>query len=359
MKYASWLILLLLIAPLSYAAGPDPLRPEQWYLADTRQDAACPQGCGSTEIVIAILDTGVDTDHEDLAPILLAGYNVFNDSAWVQDPVQPAGGFRVGEPSQPTSKSGAGHGTQTAGVAAAITNNARGIAGFARASVIPVVVATNDPDDGIAAENVAEGIEWLLRPGGQRPHVISMSLHVTHGDVPRLDAALDAAYAAGIVLVAAAGNNNPLPGGGGEGACLRELTYYPASHPAVIAVAGTTQQGGVSPLSNWGPEVDIAAPMHSIVTTQSDKNGSDRYVVTDGTSFATPQVAAAAAILMDRVPGITPAQVKDHLVQGSTPIVRDGTHACPGSPTMLDPLMHFPKLDMVGVLHRVGWPATP
>lgn len=212
---------------------------------------------------------------------------------------------------------------------------------MAHVQIMPILAVSNDGNDPIDAGRVAEGIYWAANHSAK---VISMSLRAKVGDFAKLNASIEYAYhEKGVVLVAAAGNYNPLPGGSGGVPCDYEKTDPPASHPLVIAVAGTNPDGLVSVNSWWGPEVDIAAPMDDIYTTQAY---DDRYVFTSGTSFATPQVAATAALVRMWKPSLTPAQVKDVLVNASPDIPRDGAHVCVGSPTATHPTMNFPKLDV-------------
>lgn len=218
-----------------------------------------PQGwslsTGSSSVTIAILDSGVDLGHEDLAGRIVAGYDFVNNDSVPQDDF--------------------GHGTLVAGIAAASGNNGTGVAGVSwRARIMPLKVLNNSGGGSYA--NVAAGILWAADHGAQ---VINLSLGGAAPSVTLQDAVLYA-YNKGILLVAASGNN-----GGAQ-------VLYPARYPEVMAVGATNFSNQPSSISNYGPEVDVAAPGENIYSLWPGG-----YFTQSGTSMSAPFVSGLAAIL--------------------------------------------------------------
>lgn len=210
--------------------------------------------------VIAVLDTGVDLDHPDLAAHLLAGFDY------------------VGLDSDPSPDPGAPnhvHGTHVAGIANAVTNNGTGIAGVAwDARTLPVRIISAT---GATSSNIALGIIYATDHGAT---VINLSL----GGPGWVKVERDAVnYAAdhGVIVVASAGNDET------------STPDYPASYDHVISVASTTSSNNRSSFSNFGEYVDVAAPGSGIYSTLYNNT----YGTMDGTSMAAPHVAGVAALV--------------------------------------------------------------
>jgi len=229
----------------------------------------------NTEIKIAILDTGIDLTHPDLQGNLLTGKNIL-------DPTKPP-------------QDDNGHGTNVAGILAAVGNNQQGISGILwQAKIIPVKVL--DQNGNGNANIVAEGIYYAL---DQEAKIILLSL----GDPvysPVLDRAVKKAEEKGVLIVAATGNEE------GE-------INYPAALPTVLAVGAVDSWGNYPSYANYGQELDVVAPGTGIYTT---KIGGG-YSTNIGTSMAAPQVAGLAALIMSKYPDYTPAQVRN-LIRYST-----------------------------------------
>ena len=231
---------------------------------------------GSRAIRIAIVDTGVDLDHPDLAPRIVTGKDFVNGDGSPDDD--------------------AGHGTMVAGIAAATPNNGFGIAGAAwDASIIPVKVL-DATGEGTDAE-VASGISWAADQGAA---VINLSLGGP-GDSPVLQQAVQYALAKDALVVAAAGNS------------ASSEPSYPAAYPGVLAVASTDDAGESSSFSNHAPWVDLAAPGEEIFSTVPGDRGTDRYATGSGTSFASPLVTGIAALVRAVNPGWSQTQVASRL----------------------------------------------
>jgi thermitase len=227
----------------------------QWGLKKVEATAAWDLTKGSSTIKIAILDTGVDFDHPDLINKLVNKVN-FTTS--------------------PTSDDVYGHGTHVAGIAAASTNNAMGVAGLGYDSTLMSVKVLGD--DGYGAYSwIAQGIVWAADNGAK---VINLSLGGSSAS-STLESAVDYAWSKGVIVVAAAGNSGS------------SSPFYPAYYNKVIAVAATDQIDNLPSWSNYGNWVDIAAPGNGIYSTK--KNGSYGYMT--GTSMATPFVSGLASLV--------------------------------------------------------------
>ena len=243
---------------------------------------------GNANIDIAIVDSGVDQTHPDLAPRLMPG----RDFVGVGD-LNPQDDH--------------GHGTMVAGVAAADTDNATGIAGAAwDARIIPVKVLDSSASGTDA--DLIEGILWAVDNGNadttDDAEIINLSLG-GYANSPALGDAIQTAVDAGVVVVAATGNNG------------LTAPSYPGAYPGVIAVGATDFYGDLVNFSNRGPHVDVVAQGYGVFTTCWGTNclppPDDDYTFGDGTSFASPLVAGVAALILARNPTFTPAQVESKL----------------------------------------------
>ncbi|MCX7844442.1 MAG: S8 family peptidase [Candidatus Bipolaricaulota bacterium] len=269
---------------VAYLVPNDPGYAYQWALPKIQAPQAWDLTTGSSAIRIAILDTGIDQDHEDLRAKIVANRN-FTTSPTVDDRQ--------------------GHGTHVAGIAAAVTNNARGVAGVGFNAVLMNVKVLDDNGSGQYSW-IANGIVWAADNGA---HVINMSLGGP-ATSSTLEAAVRYAYSRGVVLVAAAGNENT------------SSPSYPAYYPECIAVAATDQNDAKASFSNYGAWVDIAAPGVSIYSTlpnHTNRTGVRNYGYLSGTSMAAPHVAGVAALIKARYPTLTNAQIAQRLLATGDP----------------------------------------
>ena len=270
--------------PGTPVAANDPLLAQQYGLVLTRLDQAWAGSLGDG-VVIAIVDTGIDATHPDLAGRLVAGTSLV--------PGDPS----MGDPN--------GHGTHVAGIAAAATNNGVGIAGGAPgAKLMPVRVL--GPDGSGSDGTIAAGIRWAVDHGAG---VVNLSLGES-GFASRLskggalNGAIDYADAHGAVVVAAAGN---------DGTVKRN---YRAGVPVVI-VDAVDQAGQPAQFSNAGDPRSVAAPGVGILSTAPIEpttlfpKGTNGYAELDGTSMAAPFVSAEAALLVAQ--GLSPAEVRSRI----------------------------------------------
>jgi thermitase len=214
---------------------------------------------GSNSVAIAILDSGIKEDHEDLQGKVTKRQN-FTDSS--------------------TNSDLQGHGTHVAGSAAALTNNAKGVAGTCPGCSLYNAKVLNDTGVGLISWE-ANGIIWAADNGAK---VINMSLGGPGTSSTEQDA-VNYAWSKGVVVVAAAGNDNT------------SILNYPAAYPNTIAVGATDSNDAKASFSNYGSSwVDVAAPGVNILSTTI--NGG--YGSFDGTSMASPHVAGEAGLLWSK-----------------------------------------------------------
>lgn len=230
---------------------------------------------GTNNITIAIIDTGVDLDHPDLQANIVAGYDFVNKDFVPDDDY--------------------GHGTHVAGIAAAVGNNAQGIAGVSWAArIMPLKVLDSSGNGTIF--NVADAIDYAVANGAK---VINMSLGAPGTSYPcsgfeTIRDAMQNALDNGRLVVVAAGNESA------------SAVSCPAAYDQAMAVGSTTSGDTRSSFSNFGPRLDIAAPGSSIYSTYPGGN----YTYLSGTSMATPHVAGLAALLWSFAPSLTNTAVR-------------------------------------------------
>jgi hypothetical protein len=262
-------------------AANDPLFPRQAALANIHAPEAWEISTGG-DVSIAILDTGVSPTHLDLKNKLMPGYDFLN---------------RDNDP-----RDDDGHGTYTAGVAGASSDNNLGVAGVCWGCPIIPVKVLNRRGQGDDA-TIAEGLRWAADNGAR---VISMSLGGPE-DTRVLREAIDYAIGRGVLVVAASGN------GQADG----NLPSFPAAYPHVLAVSATRADDTIAGFSTTGAFVDIAAPGAGVLSTLWNVVEGDTYGVASGTSAACPFVAGAAGLVWSIRPDLTFDQVSDLLDMGA------------------------------------------
>ncbi|MFN8524195.1 MAG: S8 family serine peptidase [Chloroflexota bacterium] len=249
----------------------DPGAGSQWGLSKSGAYWAWDVTQGSPAVKIAVLDSGADLGHPDIATKIAGSANFTSLSAG-SCPLNPAAVADV-----------YGHGTHVAGIAAAATGNGVGVAGVGRNSslLIGKVLA----DDGLGYYSwIACGITWAADSGAK---VINLSLGATYPST-LLENAVNYAAGKGVVVVAAAGNSGST------------TQFYPAAYGNVIAVGSTNTSDQLSSFSNRGGWVSLVAPGESIYATlprNPNSMGSSNYGWLSGTSMASPHVAGVAALV--------------------------------------------------------------
>jgi subtilisin family serine protease len=233
---------------------------------------------GSSRIVVAVVDTGVDAAHPDLRGAVVQGHDFVNGDADAADDH--------------------GHGTAVAGVIAARSNNREGGAGICwRCSVMPVKVldASGSGNDTV----IAAGIVWAADHGAQ---VINMSLGGP-GTSAELSNAIGYAVGKGVIVVAAAGNSGTT------------TQFFPAADPRAISVGASTVADRRYSWSNFGPWVRVAAPGCNFAPVRGGGYGTFC-----GTSSATPLVAGLIALELSAEPTATAADIQQALVRAAVPL---------------------------------------
>ena len=269
------------------------------------------------ELIVAVLDSGIDLDHPDLKGRIwtsdktcagsvaapgknCTGYNYLDNNTLLTDDI--------------------GHGTHVAGIIAANRNNV-GIAGAAdpRVKIMPLKVLSGDVsgfvyNGKVITDVIADAMNFAVKNGAE---VINLSLGWPKlVDLPKVRKAFEDAEAKNVIIIAAAGNNN------------KDLPTFPCSYENVICVGAVDNRGELTDFTNHGSKVDIVAPGESIISTYPQKLESrvlriKNYELKRGSSQASPYVAAAIANLKLLHPGLTNDQVRSLLFRSSKPIHKD------------------------------------
>jgi len=317
---------------------PDPLAPKQYYLGqDHAFDAFGDSLPALTPVRVAIIDSGIDASHPEFpARRIVAARSFVGGSALTDEQ---------------------GHGTFVAGEIAAAINN-EGIAGIAFPAEL-VIAKIARTDTAISIRNEAAAIRWAVDRGAQ---VINLSIgglrdpfHRRNDTFSAIEAsAIQYAYRHGAVLVAAVGNSDEAP------RTPWHWASYPAALPHVIGVSALTQSGNVPVFSNRDRVYnDIAAPGQDIYSTvplaltklrpgcanqgYSDC-APDDFRHAAGTSFAAPQVTAAAALLLALKPSLKPDQVSYLLERTATDM--SAANGCDKCPLQRDSFSGWGRLDI-------------
>lgn len=306
----------------------------QWYLSKIRADKAWDKINKSPDIIIAVIDSGVQISHPDLKNNIwenekeIAGNGIDNDNnGFIDDKYGWDFVNNVPDPSPKFSddwtESGISHGTLVAGIIAASGNNKEGITGVTWEAKIMPLKSFNDKGEGKISD-IIRAIDYAINNGA---HIINLSfMNLDYSE--SLQAAISRAHRAGIMIVAAAGNEL----GGGHGYDTREKPVYPACYDGkdffqnmVIGVAATDALDQKTNFSAFGNCVDIAAPGISFfgaITIGGNKENKnlayDGYW--SGTSMAAPLVSGALALIMQANPELSRQEVIDILFASSDDI---------------------------------------
>lgn len=289
----------------SFGTVNDPLYPGyQWHLSAIQSELAWDMTDGD-QVIVAVADSGLAPGGVDGVGCIEPGYNAIDPEA---DPFD-----------------GDGHGTHVSGTVAQATNNSIGVAGMAHGACVMPVKVLDDTGSGSFAD-IAEGISWAVAHGAK---VINMSLGIAarykvYND-PVVDPALEGAYNSGVTVVCAAGNDGS-----------RKNVGYPASYVTTIAVGATDYANEVTSYSNKGTGLDIVAPGGDVgadlngdgfgdgVLQETLIEGEWGYWFFDGTSMASPHVAAVAAMLYAHGTATTPVDVYAALTETALDIEDPG-----------------------------------
>lgn len=305
----------------------DSLFSKQWALATLRATEAWHITTGVREVLVAVIDTGIELDHPDLQPNLwinraedlnnnqqrdAADFNDIDDdgNGFVDDvigwdftdaPNLPDGDDYLERDNDPSDRFG--HGTAIAGIIGAVADNRIGIAGLAPNCRLMVLRAGNGRGF-LEEDDVASALVYAVQNGAR---VINLSF----GDVitsPLLRDVIRYAHRSGAVLVAASGNSGT------------EELYYPASFAETIAVGASTSNDQLAAFSTHGAQLDLTAPGEDIFTTIRGNS----YAPISGTSAAAPYVAALAALLLSRSPEMSNETVRAVLQNSAVDLGQTG-----------------------------------
>ena len=247
----------------------DPVLTKEWHIGKIGATAAWDLSSGAG-IVVAVLDTGVQTSHPDLAANIVPGWNAYSNSSNAEDVN--------------------GHGTAVAGAVAAVGNNGLGVVGVAyRAKIMPIRIT--DGSGATSFSIMANGLTWAADHGAD---VANISFSNVFKSSTMQSAAQYLRNKGGQTVVSA--NNN----------AKDELA---ANTGTMVTVSASDQNDALASFSSWGSMVDVAAPGVTIQTTLW-KSG---YGWGSGTSFATPVASGAIALVMSANPALTPSQIENVL----------------------------------------------
>ncbi|MCF7801187.1 MAG: S8 family serine peptidase [Candidatus Marinimicrobia bacterium] len=293
----------------------DSLFSVSWHHTKVRSEGAWDLTAGSDTIIIAIVDTGIDTTHPDLVENFwvnqgeIPGNSVDDDGNGYTDDI--LGWDFSGTESNPDEDNDPSHdwwwhpyhaedhGSHVAGIAAATGNNSIGVIGMAYESkIMPLKVFPNSYDDVIvdaimyAADNGADVINCSWG-GGMNSSTIN-------------DAILYARNTKGCIVIAAAGND------------ASSFPFYPANSPGVVSVGATTGNDSRAVFSNYGSWVDMCAPGAGIWSTTDPANPfhENLYEAWDGTSMAAPMVSGVAALIRSQFPNLSVDEQEEQLIDG-------------------------------------------
>jgi subtilisin family serine protease len=250
-------------------APNDPNFPVQYHLDRVACPAAWEASTGAAGVPIAILDSGVDASHPDLAAKLVPGFNTFDNNTDTRDVY--------------------GHGTKVAGVAAALGNNGIGVAGIAWANPLMPIRVT-DLNGSAYISTLASGLVWAADHGARIANV-SFAVYGAHA----LNSAAQYFASKGGVVFAAAGNDS--------------FVHTDVANPWVISVGATDASDRLASFSSTGPYVDLSAPGIDITTTVMGGG----YGPVSGTSFSSPIAAGVAGLVFGANAALSPTQVGDLL----------------------------------------------
>lgn len=288
---------------------------QQWALANIHAFEAWEVQRGRSEVLVAVIDSGIDYDHPDLIQNIYinpgedlnvngrideADFNGVDDDGngfmddlrgwdFTDAPNYPAGGDYLIRDNDPMDEMG--HGTAVAGIIAATTDNGAGMAGVAHGCRLLPLRAMNANGYG-EEDDVASAILYAV---AMKAQVINMSWGDTF--VTRLlDDVIRYAASQNVTLVASSGNSST------------DIIHYPSGFEPVISVGASTQEDRLAGFSNFGPTVDLVAPGQKILSTTLDAKYDSTSL--QGTSFSAPFVSAAAALLLSETPTLSPVAVR-------------------------------------------------
>lgn len=276
----------------------------QWYLHKINAEQAWDISKGSEEVVIGIVDTGVDWDHPDLAeniwnnPNEIEGNGIDDDNNGMIDDIRGWDfGGTTGTADNDPKEDRPDHGTHVAGIASGVTDNSIGIAsiGF-NCKIMPVKVSQDDVRDETGNALVVYGYEGIKYAADNGAKIVNCSWGGSgYSDYGK--SIIDYVLEKGVLVVGAAGNEQ------------RGDIIYPAKYFGVLSVGSTASDDKLSWFSNYGVELDVTAPGTSIYATWQD----DDYDHLSGTSMASPLTAGLAGLVASKFTDYDPYQIAEQI----------------------------------------------
>ena len=271
------------------AATNDPLQNYQWAVTNSNEtlQKAWDESKSNGSVTVAVIDSGIDTDHEDLKDNIVEATTRIERGDWSSG--TPTWYWDTSNPEDTSSN---GHGSHCAGIVSAVSNNGKGVSGVSyNAKILSIRVFEGQF---AMSSDVCKGIEYAIEKKDQyNVRVISLSLGSSSDwQDPVYNRYAKYAKDAGITIVAASGNDSA------------NYVSAPANSDNVIAVGAVNSSGNRASYSNYGSYLDVMAPGHSIYSTGKNNN----YLTMDGTSMAAPYVAGIAALCYAANPDLTPDQ---------------------------------------------------
>jgi len=292
------------LLPAQQIVPNDPLFPS-WFLQKINAAQAWTISTGSSNVIIAILDTGVEANHADLTSKIIPGRNIYNNNSDTSDLI--------------------GHGTAVAGVAAAASNNGIGVSSVAwGCPIMPVRIS--DPTGMATASNIASGLSWAADHGAR---VANISYYVTGSKT--ISSAAKYFQGKGGVVVTASGNYS--------------MVESAPDDPYMLTVGATDSQDVLYAYSNRGSNLDLVAPGNNTTTLLGGQYGAG-----GGTSFASPVVAGVVALIFSINPSLTPAEVSEIVKQYSDDLGSPGWDSTYGSGRVNAGRASVAALSSVGVV---------
>ena len=264
----------------------DPYYSSEWHLPKIQASQAWDITTGSSSVVIAILDSGVEVSHPDLAGLLVPGWNFYSNNADTSDVT--------------------GHGTPVAGAAAAEGNNSQGVTGVSwGCRIMPIRIS--DTNGYASLSTIASGLTWAADQGAR---VANISYRASSGST--ITSAAQYFQSKGGVVAVSSGNNGTFDSS--------------TNNPYILTVGATDENDTVATFSNTGNNLDLVAPGVNIMTTAS----GGTYGSGTGTSFSAPVVAGVAALVVSANPALTGAQIQEIVVSSADDLGVPGWDATSG-----------------------------
>lgn len=265
-----------------FQSSVDPYLKDQYAISMMETNQAWSLTLGSREVVVAIIDSGIDINHpEFIGRISPKSYNSRTWNVGVEYVIDDFG-----------------HGTMVAGIIGAAKDNAKGIVGVAPNTTLMIIKANNEASGSFTDNAIIEGIYYAVNNGA---NIINFSLGGGYAN-PLTKKAIDYAISKGVYLVGATGNDGT------------DFLAYPAAFNGVLSVGAVDKSGVLADYSNYGTGLDLVAPGSDIITTTRNKG----YGIASGTSFAAPQVSGVLALLLSYEPDLAYEEVLTRVVRSAT-----------------------------------------